>query len=327
MMGINYFSLKDMMSLGAMAGHRVLCCGSGVERPVCRTNVVESAALAAWANADEAILTSGYQYRNRTDLLLSAVEGLAQKKAAALCIKPSRFYSIPFEAVQKAEELGLALIELPMEAIFSNIVHETSDAILQRRIAEFSTVQSRTEDLLYILLSSDSIESSLDKIEGTLKNPLMVFTHEKQLIMSASTREQLGSTAAEELLHILYHAPRDPDIMISTANGPLELFTYRIDASNQDSIELVLLRGDTPIGDDIMVSLRRISQILSLEIRNAAAMQKIRRKYESMLVQDMLLDNFDNPIDLCISARSYGYELDAGRSYRVAVINVNTPQD
>ena len=108
MMGINYFSLKDMRSLGAMAGHRVLCCGTGVERPVCRTNVVESADLAAWANADEAILTSGYQYRNRTDLLLSAVEGLAQKKAAALCIKPSRFYSIPFEDVYKRQLQGSA---------------------------------------------------------------------------------------------------------------------------------------------------------------------------------------------------------------------------
>ena len=74
------FTLKDLLGLGSMSGARLLS-GSRLDVPITRANVVEIANMADWAKAGECVISSGYLFRDREELLeeflrLSREEGV-----------------------------------------------------------------------------------------------------------------------------------------------------------------------------------------------------------------------------------------------------------
>ena len=137
----DYFSLGDLLQLGSMSGARLLAGEAGLSSRVSRTNVVESADLSAWAEADDVLLSSGYAFRNNSEALLAQIPELHRGGAAALCLKPCRSgQRLPDSVVRQAEELGFPLLELPMTAVFANIVQESMEEILAKKVLSFREI-------------------------------------------------------------------------------------------------------------------------------------------------------------------------------------------
>ena len=321
-----YFACRDLLRLNAMSGSLLL---SGKERlgvKITRANVIEMTDMENWAQPGEVILSSGYTFRDTEEALIWAVEALHEKGAVALCIKPRHFYhSISEHVIQKARELNFILIELPMEAIFANIVHEITEEIFQRESLAFRKMQDQMEVLLDILFQDDSMEERLDAIEEVIQNPFLIFDSDNELVMSKKSRSLLDSVQ-EDVLRQLYHNPQEGSLTVEINSSSRNVHTYRVEISGDEFIRIILIEYHGPFHETDLISVKRISRILALEMKNTMTFKKILRKYKDKFVQDWIFNNFDSELDIIIAAQTYGYELSAAKQYRVSVININNKQ-
>lgn len=321
-----YFCLEDLLGLGSMEGAVLLSGEGALRRKVARTNVVEVADLVEWAGADELIISSGYALRDNDEAMASQLAGLREKGAAALCLKPRRFRdTLPACVVSEARRLGFPLIQLPIPAVFANIVHESMEEILERETESFRQVQDKLETLLDVLLKEDDPEKSLAAIEQVICNPLLIFDSDNDLVMSADSRRILLGHTQEDLIRQLYKRTNRRTLSIMQDGQKRNVPVHFFDIGGHGGIRIIILEYYGPMGsiDEILIS--RISHILAMEMKNAIAVKKIRRKYKSQFVQNWIFGKLGDAVNICVSAQTDGYELGTDRKYRVAVVNLNTP--
>jgi len=324
----DYFSCRDLLRLNSMSGSILLSGKDKLGEKITRANVIEVADMADWANAGEVVISSGYPFRDNEGALADTLSALHIKGVVALCLKPRRFYNnIPESIVKKAQELNFVLIELPLEAIFANIVHEIMEEVLQKETLAFRKVQDRMELLLDTLFKGESMEERLSAIEEVIQNPFLIFDSDNELLISRKSRELLGNHIQDDFIRQLYHKALHGDLSIMLNGAKTNIVTYQLEITNREFMRIILLEYYGPLKETDLIAVKRISRILALEMKNDTAIKKIRRKYKDKFVQDWLFNNFDNEIDICISAHSYGYQLSANKKYRVAVININTKQN
>lgn len=324
-----YVSCKSLLRLNAMAGSLLLSGQDRLGEKVTRANVIEMADVANWAQPGEVVLSSGYAFRDNEASLIAAVEALHEKGAAAFCIKPRRFFhSLPENVVNRAREINFILIELPMEAIFANIVHEFTEELLQKETLSIRRVQDQTELLLDVLLKDDSMEDRLGAIEELIQNPFLIFDSDNELLISRNTRSILQKDIPDDFLRQLYHgaAPEGvPTLRID--GGSRNVVSYQVEISGDEFIRIILVEYNGPFRETDLLAVKRISRILALEMKNAMTYKKSLRRYKDKFVQDWLFNNFDSELDLVIAAQTYGYRLNAGKLYRVCVLNTNNSKN
>ena len=320
-----YFSLGDLLNLGSMAGARLL---SGQDRLSCkveRTNVVEVADLAEWAQADELIISSGYAFRDNDQALGSQLVQLKEKGVAALCLKPRHLRDgLPETVVARARELNFPLIELPVPAVFANIVHESMEAILARETLAFRQMQDKLETLLDSLLKEDNPEKSMEVIEQVIRNPLLVFDSDNDLVMTPQSRALLSGHTQEDLIKQLYKRTGRRTLSVLQEGQKRNVPAHFFDIGGHTGIRIIILEYNGPLRPVDDMILRRISHVLAIEIKNAVTVKKIRRKYKSQFVQNWLFGQLGDAVNICVSAETDGYMLGPDRQYRVAIVNLNT---
>lgn len=318
------FCCRDLVQLNSMSGCLPLTGTCGMDRSITHANVVESTDMEAWVNEGEVVISSGYPFRNNEDALIGKIIALKEKNIAALCLKPFRVNKISEAAIETAKDLDFALIELPMQAIFSNIIYEVTDAILQRKTNAFRMTQNCTEELLDVLLKENSMDQWLGEMERIIGNPILIFTSGREFLMSRDSSALIDAAAQETILRYFYVNDPSADKSVRIGEKQVAFDTIRVEHSVRDSMHVILLHFYGEVSDTSILALQRISRILSLEMKNATAIEKIRHKYEDTFVKDWLFDNFDNEFDLTIAAHSHGWSLNADKEYRVAIVNINT---
>ena len=320
-----YFSLRDLLGLGSMVGAKLLAGEDAMERQVARTNVVEVADLAEWSQADELIISSGYAFRDNDQALAEQLARLQEKGVAALCLKPRHLRDgLPETVVTRARELGFPLIELPIAAVFANIVHESMEAILAKETEAFRQLQDKLETLLDSLLKEDDPEKSMEVIERVIRNPLLAFDSDNDLVMTTKSRELLSGHTQEDLIRQLYKRTGRRTLSIMQDGQKRNVPVHFFDIGGHTGIRFIILEYSGPLGPMDELILRRISHVLAIEIKNAVTVKKIRRKYKSQFVQNWLFGKLGDAVNICVSAEADGYMLGADRQYRVAVVNLNT---
>jgi len=318
-----YFSLGDLLQLGSMSGARLLAGAAGLTNQVSRTNVVEAGDLSAWAESGDVLLSSGYAFRNNLESLLDQIPELHKMGVAALCLKPGRSgQQLPDSVVTQAETLGFPLLELPMAAVFANIVQESMEEILAKKVLSFREIQDTTEALLNDMWRSDRPENALQVVENAFHNPVLIFDNENNLIITPKTREFLANDTQEELIRQLYH--RRPQDSFTLRSNDRTITAHFLDVGSNDGIYIILLEYYAPLRHIDKIILRQIGHSLVLEMKNALAVQKIRRKYKRQFVEDLLCGRLDgDAVNICVTAQTDGYCLNMNARYRVIVLNLN----
>ena len=320
-----YFSLGDLLSMGSMAGAKLLAGADRLGCLVARTNVVEVANLVEWAQADELIISSGYAFRDNDQALADQLIRLKEKGVAALCLKPRHLRDgLPERVTAQARALDFPLIELPIPAVFANIVHESMEAILARETEAFRQLQDKLETLLDSLLKEDNPEKSMEVIERVIRNPLLVFDSDNDLVMTPQSRELLSGHTQEDLIKQLYKRTGRRTLSVLQEGQKRNVPAHFFDIGGHTGIRIIILEYNGPMRPMDEIILRRISHVLAIELKNAVTVKKIRRKYKSQFVQNWLFGQLGDAVNICVSAQADGYQLSADKQYRVAIVNLNT---
>ena len=323
------YLLKDMLQIASLRDAICLTASDCLARRVRRINVIEASDIAEWSEADEFVLTSGYAFREDPGLLASQIGALKEKGVAGLGIKLTRFNAhIADEIVREAARLSFPIVELPITAVFSNIVQEGMEEILKSRLRDFQDIQTATEVLLTVMSGEQTPEGALGAIEDMFDNPVLVIDEENELMLTPATRALLAGEAEERLIQQIYFRRTDEPLMIRENGAERRIPIYTLCSGERDGMSMFLLEYNDPLTESDRLVLTYVRHSLILEMRNALTIKKIRRKYKTQFVEDLLAGKLgDDPVRIAIDAQTDGYALSADSEYRVVAVNLDLGEE
>ncbi len=319
---IKKFTRQSLVELSSIVDCQILNTNCSMDREVLRATVVEDVNLGRWAQPGDAVICSGYPFHAHMELFSEALEQLHAADATALCIKPVRNKPFPAEAIELADRLDLMIVELPREAIFANLIQEISEKILSLKSEAFSLLQTQTESLLEILFRENVLEDCFLHIEQFIGNPVIAFVTNSKLYMSRETRAWLTQEDQAAVFHLFCRQKQTQQLSLSAqiAGRDVTFDMIEIRMTGDETLLLGVAEWNQHTDEMVFLALNRIGKFLAVEVKNATTVEKVQRRQEDTLINDLFLGEFGSDSEIVTAAASYNYQLDRNWKYRVAIV-------
>lgn len=321
---IKKFTRQSLVELSSIVGCQILNTSCSMDREVLRATVVEDANLGRWAQPGDAVICSGYPFHAHMELFAPALEQLHESGATVLCIKPVRNNPFPEEAIALADRLDLMIVELPREAIFATLIQEISEKILSLKSEAFSLLQMQTESLLEILFRENVLEDCFLHIEQFIGNPVIAFVTNSKLYMSRETRAWLSQEDQAAVFHLFCRQKQTRQLSLSAqiAGRDILFDIIEIRMTGDETLLLGVAEWNQRTDEMVFLALNRIGKFLAVEVKNATTVEKVQRRQEDTLINDLFSGEFESDSEVVSAAASYNYQLDRNWKYRVAIVRL-----
>jgi hypothetical protein len=151
-----HLTVKEALNVGKLKEGKVLAGEKGLDRIVSYVDIMEVPEM-GWLRGEELLLTTGYAFKDKPQVLEELVEEMGKVNAAGIIIKANRFLdNIPPKMIEKAELLGIPIIQIPSEIPYIDITHPLLKEIVFRQYKDKYDNEIINEVLNYAF--NDSLE-------------------------------------------------------------------------------------------------------------------------------------------------------------------------
>ena len=131
----DYPTLQEVLRLPVFAGCTVCGGAAGLGRRVSGVNLTDTPDYARWLAQGELLITTGFAIADDPQAVDALLPTAAEKGLSGVGIKPGRYLPSPLPAAlaEKADRLGLPLLQLPTDMRFAELADAVSREIARRR--------------------------------------------------------------------------------------------------------------------------------------------------------------------------------------------------
>lgn len=132
----DYPTLQEVLRLPVFAGCTVCGGAAGLGRRVSGVNLTDTPDYARWLAQGELLITTGFAIADDPQAVDALLPTAAEKGLSGVGIKPGRYLPspLPMALTEKADRLGLPLLQLPTDMRFAELADAVSREIARRRI-------------------------------------------------------------------------------------------------------------------------------------------------------------------------------------------------
>lgn len=317
--------LKDAVLLGG---------AEGLDRPITRINVMEVPDVVDWVRPGELLMTTGYPFKHDPEVLVTLISQLAAKGVVALGVKTKRFFDeVPKSAIEKAERLGMPLIELPPSTAFSDVVREVMERVLVSESKDLSILQGRVQRLSHVLLHGDGLHAYLNHLQTMIRNPIVLLDPHNRIAASSEAEPLCALVGEEEWAKFRTERTMETNVLQIGDRG-VRVHAAAVPDGQIRSYLMLILECGSDYGTVDTLTINWACRLLGFEIGNLLARKNIESKYFDQFLQDWLAGRIVAVDDLRLRAEACGYPLTEEDRYQAGVVafrnvkpNVNSLQD
>lgn len=318
-----YFSGNEFLQMETLEGTVLLAGEKGLCKQVLRINVVENEQIVSWVEAGDMVLTTGHPFRSHPEVLLEVIPALQKKGVCGLCIKENEHRAlVSKQMIELANELDFPLIALPMYSVFSNITLDSMERILMKESVVFRKAQNQMDKLIDIISKNGNIKETVIAIESFLQNPVAVFDKDGDYFLSQYGENCISPYVDDDFTEMLQNKEKNSMVEVLLGDKKVGVYIDSLDKESNEHGIVAIFSVFRPISQSDILTISHISKILSLEMRNAEALKRIKAKYHDRFVQNWILGEFGNEVDICLEANADGYHLNVDGKYRVAIVHM-----
>jgi len=322
-------SINELLTLSPFCHAHLLTRHTSSEKEnVMQTNVIEDPRLNEWACPGDLILTSWNLVSKNISCVTEQIPELRRTGVSGICIKQtpaSPDISQKFIAI--CEACDLPLILLPVEDVFATLVRSCSEAILQKRVSLFNTIQKCTADLLESMWKENDPEKSLRITENYFHNPVIIIDKSTELIITQETKSLLSSASQDDIIRQLYQFHENVTIHVRQNHTDRLIPVHAFRSPDWNGLQILALEWNHAFSPADLIVFQQISNNLVLEMRAILNGKKRKKISKSQLVRDLLNGSLGaDSLSICVHARNDGYRLNAEQNYRVIVLNINSDE-
>lgn len=127
------FSVENFLNIVAFQDFKIISGRRGLSNSISSVNIMDNPDAIDWFSAGEVLLTSGFFFKDSTNLQNKIMYQLKSINCPALCIKPQRYLKkIPENMIDLSNQLNLPIIELPYGFSFSKIMNRVNEELTDK---------------------------------------------------------------------------------------------------------------------------------------------------------------------------------------------------
>lgn len=159
----DYPTLQEVLRLPVFAGCTVCGGAAGLGRRVSGVNLTDTPDYARWLAQGELLITTGFAIADDPQAVDALLPTAAEKGLSGVGIKPGRYLPSPLPAAlaEKADRLGLPLLQLPTDMRFAELADAVSREIARRRIP--AEQERQLAVLLHHLISGAPLSEAMER--------------------------------------------------------------------------------------------------------------------------------------------------------------------
>ena len=159
----DYPTLQEVLRLPVFAGCTVCGGAAGLGRRVSGVNLTDTPDYARWLAQGELLITTGFAIADDPQAVNALLPTAAEKGLSGVGIKPGRYLPSPLPAAlaEKADRLGLPLLQLPTDMRFAELADAVSREIARRRIP--AEQERQLAVLLHHLISGAPLSEAMER--------------------------------------------------------------------------------------------------------------------------------------------------------------------
>ncbi len=312
---------RELLTLPLLSESKLLAGDGGLLKTVRRINVMEVPDVIDWVQSGEFLMTTGYPFRDQPGIFVDLIRDLAAKGVVALGIKTKRFLQeIPNEVIDLANQLQFPLIELPPQTVFSEVIHEVMELVLDSEFHQLVLLQERMQSITGVLIEGGEVSEMLAELERQTGNPLLFVDSVTGVWASETDGFFTSEQSAQWMMESSQIDWKEGVHHIQLANRTMEVYVAQVDFQKDRRCKLVLFMYSKEITDLDRLTIDRTLPLLELELVNLEARKAVEFKYKDQFVQDWLFNRMESLADLRMRADACGFIFDEHTQYCVMLI-------
>ncbi|MCH6264109.1 MULTISPECIES: PucR family transcriptional regulator [Neobacillus] len=176
-------TVKELFNIKAIDGIKIVAGEKGINNEISIVNIIENPDAFDWLSPNELLLSTGYIFKDNEELQNRIIKELAEINCAGLIVKMKRYFdTLPKNMIDKANEYGFPLIELPYQYTLSRVI----SIINEKASGRYDLLNRKTLDMhslfFRITLEGGGIERISSMLSETIGNPVIIVDQDWKLV-------------------------------------------------------------------------------------------------------------------------------------------------
>ncbi|MCL4517099.1 MAG: PucR family transcriptional regulator ligand-binding domain-containing protein [Firmicutes bacterium] len=328
-------TVKEALGFSCLKQARLLSGQDGLDNVIRYVTVIDAPDAVEWLRGGEFVLTTAYSIKDDPDAQVRLVEALSRKKAACLGIKLRRFLdSLSNDAIAKADEEQLPIIQIPFELAWIDIINPILGDVMDRQTRVLQQSWEVHRRFLDSVLNGGSTTSVAVTLAELIRRPVLILdTNFKVLARAVPDLDATQNPEATEDIEA---------ILAEKLNGPGMFKFIPFEGGQGAFLTEVRVKGDvygyilveealadsplvsgespatgesapavqpaTPLTQTDIIAIEQAATVTALEIIKQRATEEVERRYRFNFVDDLLQGNFETREAVIRRAKSLGWD-------------------
>lgn len=150
---------------------------TALSKPITGINVLDNPDGIHWIKKNELVLSTGYIFKDDTNMQKRIIKELSGIQCTAFCIKVKRFFDqIPDLIIEEAAKYNLPLVAVPFYHSFADIMDVIFHQLAINNLSQQYFVLEETEKMYQLLFQNEGISKMLEQISNITGTTTMITT-------------------------------------------------------------------------------------------------------------------------------------------------------
>jgi purine catabolism regulator len=304
---LDSIALGELLKLPTLTHARVVGGHGGLRRPVRGVNVMEVPDILDWVKPDELLLTTAYPLRDDPVALDALIPRLAERGLAGIALKPGRYIKeIPASMIEAADQHAFALIELPPEASFNEIINSVLTVILDVQAARLQRSAAIHDRFTSIALSGGGLRQIAEALAELVGRPVAIVDAQDIVQWRTSDLAPVGESGLPA------------ESMIGHRGGvlvqPIQVGAERYGA--------ILVAGDeAALGPDRLEAIEYAATVAALRQVQTRAVAEADRRFQAVCLEELITGHVVDRTVLMERAAAFAWDLTTPRAVLLADVD------
>lgn len=319
-------TVAEALAIGGLQRARLLAGELGLGNTIDHVCVLEQPPYHQWLRPNEFMLTTFFCLKDDLDGQMKSIDVLAEAGTPALAVHLGNFgYTIPSVLIERAESLGLPLIEVPSDVSYVEIMTPLMAAVLDRQNQLLRRSEEIHNRLITLVLEGRDLKSLVEVLASLLHRQVMLVDRAGEILQlshdsgihkpylpndleSDEVRTMLNSAFARSAAE--KRSGEIDSLTLHTKLGQVRAFYLPIRLGGSQYALLAALDWGQPEFDQMdATALRQGVVATSVVVLKENAVRATQQKLSTDLFRDLISGDSSARPDLLERARGLGWDL------------------
>jgi purine catabolism regulator len=327
-------TVEKALEVASLKKAKVVGGHQGLKNVIRFVNVMEVPEVTRWLRGGELLITTGFPIKDDADIRYRVIDDLIEKKVAALCIKPGPYLKkVPEDMIDRADRVGLPLIELDPEVPYIDIIVPIFEILLNNQLYCLKRNEQIHNRLLEVLLSGNGFSSICQVLVEIVDNPVII-TDKADTIISFAVpsiaKYDLKSDWHKNILEALYNSNKNISslnphhwhrIELQIDNLAYNIVVVPIKANGDINGNLVIIESCSRLDEIGLIAVERASTIVALQFAKEKAVLETEYQIRGELLEDIISGNFKSEKEIIRRAGYLDFNVNTNSTVFVVTID------